>query len=219
MKLGILGIYQNYQGREGDEAMMRAELRIAELAEELGFDSYWPPEHHFTDYSACPDNLQLLSWLAGRTKRIRLGTGAVIVPWNDPLRVAEKITLLDHLSGGRAILGLGRGLSPTEYAHFQIDMAEAGRTAHYPPCSDAVCPETCGPRVRPEERAPNPPGPSKPARGGHGTHQARIPAAVLSDGSRVFSRVLARRPKNRWLRSRPTTGAVTRCDPSGASLV
>jgi alkanesulfonate monooxygenase SsuD/methylene tetrahydromethanopterin reductase-like flavin-dependent oxidoreductase (luciferase family) len=125
VKVGILGIFQNYQGRTSDAEMMRAELRIAELAEPLGFDSYWPPEHHFTDYSACPDNLQLLSWLAGRTSRIGLGTGAVIVPWNDPLRVAEKVALLDHLSAGRAILGLGRGLSRLEYRHFQIDMNEA----------------------------------------------------------------------------------------------
>src|SRR5262249_42714681 len=63
-----------------------------------------------------------LAWLAGRTSRVRLATGAVIVPWNDPLRVAEKIVLLDHLSGGRAVLGLGRGLSRFEYAHFQVDM-------------------------------------------------------------------------------------------------
>ena len=125
MKVGILGIYQNYQGRTSDAEMMRAEMRIAELAEPLGFDSYWPPEHHFTDYSACPDNVQVLSWLAGRTTRIGLGTGAVIVPWNDPLRVAEKIAVLDHLSGGRTILGLGRGLSRTEYRHFQVDMNEA----------------------------------------------------------------------------------------------
>jgi alkanesulfonate monooxygenase SsuD/methylene tetrahydromethanopterin reductase-like flavin-dependent oxidoreductase (luciferase family) len=125
VKVGILGIYQNYQGRVSDAEMMRAELRVADLAEPLGFDSYWPPEHHFTDYSACPDNLQILSWLAGRTSRIGLGTGAVIVPWNHPLRVAEKVALLDHLSGGRAILGLGRGLSRTEYRHFQVDMNEA----------------------------------------------------------------------------------------------
>jgi alkanesulfonate monooxygenase SsuD/methylene tetrahydromethanopterin reductase-like flavin-dependent oxidoreductase (luciferase family) len=125
VKVGILGIYQNYQGRTSDAEMMSAEMRIADLAEPLGFDSYWPPEHHFTDYSACPDNLQMLSWLAGRTSRIGLGTGAVIVPWNQPLRVAEKVALLDHLSGGRAILGLGRGLSRTEYRHFQIDMNEA----------------------------------------------------------------------------------------------
>lgn len=125
MQVGILGIFQNYQGRESDEAMVRAEMRLAELAEPLGYASYWPPEHHFTDYSACPDNLQWLSWLAGRSSTLRLGTGAVIVPWNDPLRVAEKVALLDHLSGGRAILGLGRGLSRTEYAHFQIDMSES----------------------------------------------------------------------------------------------
>ena len=125
MKVGILGIFQNYQGRASDAEMMRDELRVAELAEPLGFDSYWPPEHHFTDYSACPDNLQILSWLAGRTSRIELGTGAVIVPWNDPLRVAEKVALLDHLSNGRAVLGLGRGLSRLEYRHFGIDMNEA----------------------------------------------------------------------------------------------
>jgi alkanesulfonate monooxygenase SsuD/methylene tetrahydromethanopterin reductase-like flavin-dependent oxidoreductase (luciferase family) len=125
VKVGILGIFQNYQGRASDADMMRDELRVAELAEPLGFDSYWPPEHHFTDYSACPDNLQLLSWLAGRTTKLGLGTGAVIVPWNDPLRVAEKVALLDHLSGGRAILGLGRGLSRLEYRHFGIDMNEA----------------------------------------------------------------------------------------------
>ena len=125
MKVGILGIFQNYLGRTSDAEMVQAEMRIAELAEPLGFDSYWPPEHHFTDYSASPDNLQFLSWLAGRSTRIGLGTGAVIVPWNDPLRVAEKVALLDHLSGGRAILGLGRGLSRLEYRHFQIDMNEA----------------------------------------------------------------------------------------------
>ena len=125
MNVGILGIFQNYQGRASDADTMRDELRVAELAEPLGFDSYWPPEHHFTDYSACPDNLQLLSWLAGRTTKLRLGTGAVIVPWNQPLRVAEKVAVLDHLSGGRAILGLGRGLSRVEYGHFGIDMNEA----------------------------------------------------------------------------------------------
>lgn len=125
MKVGILGIFQNYQGRVSDAEHVQSELRVAELAEPLGFDSYWPPEHHFTDYSACPDNVQVLSWLAGRTTKLGLGTGAVIVPWNSPLRVAEKIALLDHLSGGRAILGLGRGLSRLEYHHFGIDMNEA----------------------------------------------------------------------------------------------
>lgn len=102
--------------------MVSEQMALADLAEPLGFDVLWPPEHHFTDYSACPDNIQFLSWLAGRTTRIKLGTGAVIVPWNDPLRVAEKIAFLDHLSGGRAVLGLGRGLARVEYTHFGIAM-------------------------------------------------------------------------------------------------
>ena len=122
MNVGILLIFQNYQGRTSDEEMVRDQIRIAELAEPLGFDSLWPPEHHFTDYSACPDNVQFLSYMAAKTERIRLGTGAVIVPWNDPLRVVEKIAFLDHLSNGRAVLGLGRGLARVEYEHFGIEM-------------------------------------------------------------------------------------------------
>jgi alkanesulfonate monooxygenase SsuD/methylene tetrahydromethanopterin reductase-like flavin-dependent oxidoreductase (luciferase family) len=125
MDVGVLLIFQNYQGRGSDDAMMRDQMQLAVLADALGYDKLWPPEHHFTDYSACPDNVAFLAWLAGKTSRIRLATGAVIVPWNDPLRVAERIVLLDHLSQGRAVLGLGRGLARVEYEAFGIDMNES----------------------------------------------------------------------------------------------
>ncbi len=125
MEVGILLIFQNYQGRFRDEDVGQAERSVAELAEPLGFDKLWCVEHHFTDYAACPDNLQFLSYIAARTQKLQLATGAVIVPWNDPLRVVEKISLLDHLSGGRAVLGLGRGLARCEYAPFGIDMSES----------------------------------------------------------------------------------------------
>lgn len=125
MQVGILQIFQNYQGRVRDEDVVRGEQRLALLAEALGYDKLWAVEHHFTDYAACPDNVAYLSWVAARSERIGLGTGAVIVPWNQPLRVAEKVALLDHLSGGRAVLGLGRGLSRIEYGHFGIDMGES----------------------------------------------------------------------------------------------
>lgn len=125
MDVGILLIFQNYLGRGTDEDMVRAEMRVAELAEPLGFDKIWAVEHHFTDYAACPDNVQFLSWLAGRTSHIQLATGAVIVPWNQPLRVAEKMALLDHLSDGRAVLGMGRGLARVEYGGFGIEMGES----------------------------------------------------------------------------------------------
>src|SRR4029453_16618788 len=125
MDVGVLLIFQNYQGRGSDAGMIRDQMQLALLAEALGYDKLWPPEHHFTDYSACPDNVEFLAWLAGRTSRIKLATGAVIVPWNDPLRVAEKIVLLDHLSNGRSVLGLGRGLARVEYRSFGVDMAES----------------------------------------------------------------------------------------------
>jgi alkanesulfonate monooxygenase SsuD/methylene tetrahydromethanopterin reductase-like flavin-dependent oxidoreductase (luciferase family) len=108
-----------------DEQMYAGELKLAELAERLGFDSLWAVEHHFDDYAMCPDNVVLLANIAGRTERMRLGTGAVILPWNDPLRVAEKMIMLDILSGGRAIFGMGRGLSRMEYAPFGIDMSQS----------------------------------------------------------------------------------------------
>jgi len=125
MDIGILQVFQNYLGRLEDEEVVAGERHVAELAEPLGFDKLWCVEHHFTDYAACPDNVQYLSWLAGRTERIRLGTGAVIVPWNQPIRVAEKLAFLDHLSGGRAVLGLGRGLARVEYEGMGVDMSES----------------------------------------------------------------------------------------------
>jgi alkanesulfonate monooxygenase SsuD/methylene tetrahydromethanopterin reductase-like flavin-dependent oxidoreductase (luciferase family) len=102
------------------------ELRLAFLAEELGFDVAWAAEHHFFGYSFCPDNTELLAYLAGATSHIDVGTAAVIMPWHDPLRVAERVALLDHVAKGRFRLGVGRGLSRREYAPFrQVEMDES----------------------------------------------------------------------------------------------
>jgi alkanesulfonate monooxygenase SsuD/methylene tetrahydromethanopterin reductase-like flavin-dependent oxidoreductase (luciferase family) len=125
MHFGMLGIFQNHRGHCSDAELLAGELALARLAEAKGFDSYWAVEHHFFDYSLCPDNMQWLAQVAALTSRIQLGTGAVIVPWNDPYRVAAKIALLDQQSGGRALLGFGRGLSKREYAGFGLPMEEA----------------------------------------------------------------------------------------------
>ncbi len=125
MDVSLQLIFQNYGGALPDDRHVAAETEIALMAEPLGFDKVFVVEHHFTDYAACPDNAQFLSYLAARTERVKLGTGAFILPWNTPLRVAEKIVLLDHLSGGRAVLGLGRGLARREYDGFGHGMAEA----------------------------------------------------------------------------------------------
>jgi alkanesulfonate monooxygenase SsuD/methylene tetrahydromethanopterin reductase-like flavin-dependent oxidoreductase (luciferase family) len=124
MKIGIQMLFQN-PGTMTDADLYVRELKVAELAEPLGFDTLWSVEHHFDDYSMCPDNMQFLSWLAGRTSRVGLGTAAVILPWNNPLRVVEKMILLDHLSHGRAVFGMGRGLAKMEYRGMMVDMNEA----------------------------------------------------------------------------------------------
>jgi len=121
VNLGFGKLHENLT----DEQMYAGELGLAELADRLGYDSLWAVEHHFDDYAMCPDNVVLLANVAGRTERLKLGTGAVILPWNDPLRVAEKMIMLDILSGGRVLFGMGRGLSRTEYAPFRIPMSES----------------------------------------------------------------------------------------------
>ena len=121
VNLGFGNLHENLT----DKQMYAGELRLAELADQLGYDSLWAVEHHFDDYAMCPDNVVLLANVAGRTQHVKLGTGAVILPWNSPLRVAEKMIMLDILSGGRVIFGMGRGLSRTEYAPFGIAMSES----------------------------------------------------------------------------------------------
>lgn len=121
VNLGFGNLHENLP----DHQMVENELRLAELADRLGYDSLWAVEHHFDDYAMCPDNVVLLAYVAGRTERVQLGTAAVILPWNHPLRVAEKMIMLDIVSGGRALFGMGRGLSRMEYAPFQIDLSES----------------------------------------------------------------------------------------------
>ena len=87
--------------------MERGPVRLAEIAADSGFDCLWSTEHHFNDYSFVPDNLQLMTHLAAKHPNIDVGTAAVILPWHDPVRVAESAAVLDMLSNGRLRLGLG----------------------------------------------------------------------------------------------------------------
>src|SRR5581483_2298768 len=125
MHVGMASIFQNPHHELSDHDVYVNELRLTDLAEPLGFDSVWGVEHHFTDYTMCPDVLQFLTWVAGRTKRVALGSMVVVLPWHDPLRVAEQVSVLDHMSGGRLILGLGRGLGRVEFNGFRVPMDES----------------------------------------------------------------------------------------------
>ena len=94
-------------------------VNSATEAERLGYDSFWTTEHHFQHegYEVVPNGIQLSTWIAARTSRLRLGTMFNVVPQWHPLRLAEDFSTLHNLSGGRAILGVGRGTVPREVLH------------------------------------------------------------------------------------------------------
>src|SRR5262245_17581032 len=103
---------------------MKGELALGDLAEPLGFDSLWCFEHHFSSYMLSPNPLQILTYFAGRTRGIHLGTMVVVLPWHHPVRVAEDVLLLDHFSHGRTLLGAGRGSGRPEYARLGVEQSD-----------------------------------------------------------------------------------------------
>ena len=126
MDVGLQMVFASYGWDSlSDQQVWDEEIRLARLAADLGFDVLWSVEHHFNDYSFCPDNLQLMSWLAATCPHVGLGTAAVILPWHDPLRVVEQVSVLDMLSQGRLRLGMGRGLARREFAAFRGTMDES----------------------------------------------------------------------------------------------
>lgn len=125
MHTGLTLCLQNLDRLRSDHDVIATELRYAQRAEQAGFDSLWVPEHHFTNYELTPNVPLLLAWVAAQTERLRLGTMVSVLPWQDPVRTAETFSVLDHLSGGRAILGIGRGLGRVEFEGFGLDMGES----------------------------------------------------------------------------------------------
>ena len=101
--------YEMQRPELDDHAVIEETIEQCLLAEEMGFDAVWFVEHHFlTTFSMSPCPEIILSALAGQTKRIRLGFGVVILPYHHPVRVAERIAMLDHVSHGRVEFGTGR---------------------------------------------------------------------------------------------------------------
>lgn len=119
MKFGV----QNLFPAEGDDdhGVLLETLEEIKLADELGFDSAWLAEHHFSRYGVLGNPLLLGAAIAETTKQIRIGTAVVVVPFHNPLRLAEDAATLDTLSGGRLDLGVGRGYQPGEFKGFGID--------------------------------------------------------------------------------------------------
>ena len=108
------------------EQEYRETLELVRLAERVGFDSAWVSEHHGSSDGYLPSLLPMLAAFAAVTERIELGTGVVLTPLHDPLRLAEDAAVVDQLSGGRLILGIGNGWREEEFRMFGASRAQRG---------------------------------------------------------------------------------------------
>lgn len=125
MKFGIMNLFPADDGGGSGHRVLRETLEEIQLADELGFDSVWLAEHHFSEYGILGHPLQFGMAIAERTKNITIGTAVLVLPFHDPLRLAEEIATLDVLSEGRLVVGVGRGYQPREFAGFRIPLEES----------------------------------------------------------------------------------------------
>jgi luciferase family oxidoreductase group 1 len=124
MDFGTFLLLQSPAAKSPEEVFARG-VRIAQAADEMGFDSVWCAEHHFSTYGYLSRPLMLATHLASRTERIRVGSAVVVLPLHHPLVVAEEIATADLLSGGRLDVGLGRGYQTYEFERLGFTLGES----------------------------------------------------------------------------------------------
>ena len=127
MKFGLFGgasVSSSHDATDSSRGLEDFVKHVCE-AEDLGYHGIALVEHHFMGTGQISSSLSLLAYLAARTKRIRLGTGVVVLPWHNPVLLAEQVATIDQLSNGRFDFGIGRGYRPNEFAGFRMSPAEA----------------------------------------------------------------------------------------------
>jgi alkanesulfonate monooxygenase SsuD/methylene tetrahydromethanopterin reductase-like flavin-dependent oxidoreductase (luciferase family) len=127
MQFGLFGSAQARRGGPDVDsaAGFRDFVEYNVEAEALGFHSSFIVEHHFTGFGQVSASLNLLTWIGARTKTLRLGTAVLVLPWHNPVLLAEQASTLDLLSGGRFDFGIGKGYRYNEFAGFCVPMEEA----------------------------------------------------------------------------------------------
>ena len=124
MRFGIFYIVQLHESRTEEQALREA-LKEIELADQLGIDEVWLGEHHFSRHGLLSGIFSFASHVAARTKRIRIGTAIVVLPFHNPIVVAAEAATLDILSGGRLDLGVGSGYQRQEFEGMGVNIEES----------------------------------------------------------------------------------------------
>lgn len=125
MQFDLFNLVQKRDASWSDAAVYDALFDAVRLADQGGFRTAWLAEHHFNNYCLCPSPLLACVALAGRTERIRLGTGVLVLPLYEPVRLVEEIAMADALTGGRLVLGIGAGYQDAEFRRFRVPLAES----------------------------------------------------------------------------------------------
>ena len=236
------GDWDRYEARAeapqgiADHQLFDDTLEIASLVEPLGFDALWSVEHHGSPYLLHPDPLQLLAYYAGMTERLDVGSMVAVLPWHDPVRIAEQIALLDNLlQGRRMLLGFGRGAAQREFDAMRVPMGESRE--RFAECLEVVrlalstewfeyegthyqIPLTT---VRPRPRSPDLADRMYMAWGSPASLEiaARAELGVLATATRSWEKHAADldrfnriRAENGWAPKQPIVCAYVHCDPS-----
>lgn len=125
MRYSIMSVQDHYPGRGRTVPELYAQVLVqGEHADALGYDTYFVAEHHFHEYGAVPNPSVMLATMAQRTKRMRVGTSISVLTFHNPLTVAETYAMVDVLSGGRLVLGVGSGYLKHEFEGYRVDPAE-----------------------------------------------------------------------------------------------
>jgi alkanesulfonate monooxygenase SsuD/methylene tetrahydromethanopterin reductase-like flavin-dependent oxidoreductase (luciferase family) len=125
MRLSFFTVQDHYPDRPRSvPELYKTVVALAERADALGYDTFFSAEHHFHEYGVVPNPAVLLAAIAQRTKKLRLGSAIATLPFHNPVNVAEAYAMVDALSGGRLVLGVGSGYLKHEFAGYGIDGAE-----------------------------------------------------------------------------------------------
>jgi alkanesulfonate monooxygenase SsuD/methylene tetrahydromethanopterin reductase-like flavin-dependent oxidoreductase (luciferase family) len=124
MEFGVFFINEKPPGAS-DKQVFDEALEQCQLADELGFDVAWLGEHHFAPYGTMADTMVFGGAVAALTKRIKIGTACIVPSFAHPVRIAEQIAMLDVMSGGRFLVGLGRGYQQREFKGFNVPQNES----------------------------------------------------------------------------------------------